>query len=560
MDSELIQAARGKIRADLIIRNVNVLHVFSGEISRGDVAVKNGKIAGIGEYRNADEIIDGGGRWLVPGFVNAHCHIESSMIEPWQYCAEEARQGVTTMIADPHEIANVAGAEGIRYMLEATNAAPADCYIQLPSCVPATPFEHAGAELGCDELRALRGDKRVLGLGEMMDYPGVLNGSEPVLQKLREFSGAVIDGHAPELTGKDLNGYAAAGISTDHESVTWPEAREKLRAGIAVLAREGSASRNLEAIISGLIEDKAETWFMAFCTDDKHLADIRREGTIRYCIERAIGLGLDPVRAYCMATVNAARIYRLHDIGAIAPGYRADMVLLDDLERVKIHTVFKNGKAVPGLEVNPAPKKQYPNSVRLPPIDENSFELSETGGEAYPVIRIVDGQILTKKEAVSRGEIPAKLRGAALNKISVIERHHASGSMATGLLRGYGLRRGAVAATVGHDSHNLIIVGASDRDMAAAANEAGRMGGGFVYVLDGAVRAAVPLPVYGLMSDAAPNTLIAAQEALGAALWNAGVNPAIDPMITLSFMALPVIPEIRITDMGIFDVANFCFL
>ena len=361
---QAILTALGQSQPDLVLKNAKIIDVLGGGVYEGDVAIRDGFIAGIGSY-DAPQAVDLQGRYLAPGFINAHCHVESTMVLPEVYCREELRWGVTTVITDPHEIANVAGEDGIRFMLEASKGLPVNYYIQAPSCVPATPFEHAGAVLTAEKLEGFLHTPRVLGLGEMMNYPGVAGCDPEVLDKLERFSGTVIDGHAPGISGNGLQAYAAAGILTDHESICYAEALEKLRAGIAVLVREGSASKNLKDILAGVLRDRICTQNMAFCTDDKHLADVRREGTIRYNIKLAVELGMDPVEAIRMATINAARIYRLERLGAVAVGYRADLAVLDDLEGFTVHAVYKDGKPVdldaPGL----IPQKTGPGQQDL---------------------------------------------------------------------------------------------------------------------------------------------------------------------------------------------------
>lgn len=560
MSERLIKIALGEEPADLILRGAKVFNVFTGQMEAGSVAIGDGRIAGVGDYRDGAQILDLEGRYLVPGFINAHCHVESSMASPARYCAEELRWGVTTLITDPHEVANVAGLEGIRYMLEESEELPVNYYVQLPSCVPSTPFEHSGAALGAEDLKPLLSHPRVLGLGEMMDYPGVLGRSPHVMEKLRLAGGRVVDGHAPSLTGKKLAAYAAAGIATDHESAAYSEAREKLAMGMAVLVREGSACKNLEAIIGGVVAENLPTDSMAFCTDDKHLADIRREGTVRHCVRKAISLGLSPSAAYRMATLNAARIYGLRDLGAIAPGYRADLVVLDSLEEVTVAQVFKDGRPVHPDEVSRPERKGLAPSVRLGALTQESFVLPDFGAEPFPVVRIVKGQLLTEKVWIKQGEIPAALASGRLCKLAVAERHHATGHVGVGLLEGFGLKSGALAITIGHDSHNLMIVGGRDDEMLLAAREIQAMQGGVALVGEGKVLASLPLPLYGLMTDADPEALSGALERVIETLRALGVSTEGDPIVTLSFLALPVIPEIRVTDMGIFDVDAFRFL
>lgn len=559
MLENLIRSAAGKEEADLILKNARIMNVFTGEIVRGNVAVTGGRIAGIGDYADARQTVDLEGRCLAPGFINAHCHVESSMATPARYCAEELHWGVTTLITDPHEVANVAGLLGIRYMLNASQGIPINYYVQLPSCVPSTSFEHAGAVLSADDLAPLLREPRVLGLGEMMDYPGVLGCSPAVMEKLRMAKGRIVDGHAPSLTGKELAAYASAGITTDHESVSYQEAKEKLGIGMAVLVREGSASKNLSEIVTGIVAENLPTSHMGFCTDDKHLADIRREGTILHCIRKAISLGLETPKAYQMATINAARIYGLKDLGAIAPGYRADMVVLDDFDAPKHVQVYKDGRLIRPDEVSLPANLVTPPSVNMKSLEPHSFALPDFG-EVFPVVRIVPGQLLTEKASVSKSDISGAITVGRLCKLAVAERHHATGNIGVGLLEGFGLKDGAIASTVCHDSHNLMIIGHSDADMLAAAEEVRQMGGGIAVVRGGRVLAALKLPVFGLMSNEEPETIITGLERILYLMQKLGVCTKGDPLVTMSFLALPVIPEIRVTDMGIFDVTRFGFL
>ncbi|GHV40811.1 adenine deaminase [Spirochaetia bacterium] len=584
---KLVQTALGKESADLILANANILNVFTGEILNADIAIAGGIIAGVGAYENAPQRIDLSGKYVVPGFINTHCHVESSMVLPMTYCYEEAHWGVTTLITDPHEVANVAGNEGIRFMMNSTRGAPINYYVQLPSCVPCTEFETSGAVLDAAALAELMPNPDVLGLGEMMDYPGVFSGSPGVYAKLnlasRTYNGPerrgsppekIIDGHAPSISGKELQAYIAAGVATDHECTTIAEAIEKLRAGMAVLVREGSACRDLDVLIRGIVENSVDTRRMAFCTDDKHIRDLRREGSIAYNVKRSIELGLDTVSAYRMATINAANIYNLRHLGAIAPGYRADLLALDNLEKVSIRHIYKDGKEIDRNAVaNPvapgtcaglrstegSPPEGSKNSVHIAPLGPDSFKLP--GGKTqYPVIEIKPDQIITGRAVVQADEVETLRRRGELCKIAVIERHRATGNIGVGLLAGYGLRRGAVATTVAHDSHNLIVLGADDADMRLAAEEIVRMKGGYVFVSDGKVQGSAALPVYGLMSDAAPDIFTAQLDDLLKKIHAAGVPKDVEPLITMSFLALPVIPELRITDKGLFDVEKFCFI
>ena len=561
----LVDAAQERICPDLVLKNGKVVNVFTGEILTGDVAVKDGYIVGVGNYRGKVEE-DVSGKYVVPGFINAHLHVESSMVSPNVYVMEELRHGTTTVITDPHEIVNVGGAAALRDVLKAAESSPLNYYVMLPSCVPSTPFEHAGAELFAKDLLPFKDHPLVLGLGEMMNSVGVIQNDNIVSDKMNAFYGKIIDGHAPQLSGKALNAYAVAGIDTDHESISFEEAVEKLRCGIAVLVRDGSASKNLDVIIRGVVENGTDTSRLAFCTDDKHLSDIRKEGTISNNIRRSISMGLPPVKAIQMATINAANIYGLKHIGAVACGYKADMVVLDDLITVKIHQVYKDG--VPAQDIPPVPIAMYPemaqsalhplHSLNFAPLPKDAFVIPEK--ETYSVIALVKNQIITKHLRMSRNEVQQGLKDGSIRKIAVIERHHATGFHACAYIKGYGLTHGAVGTTVAHDSHNIIVVGDNDRDMFAAVDELKRISGGYTIVSDGKVVNSLPLALGGLMSVKTADEFIPELDAIIQDAYCCGVDPDIDPFITLSFTALPVIPEIRITDSGLFDVNQFCFV
>lgn len=555
----LIKVSRGNEKADLVLKNSKVINVFTGEIVEGDVAVSDGIIAGVGKYNGKKET-DLNGKYVAPGFINAHVHVESSMVTPFVYSMEELKWGTTTIITDPHEIANVNGMIALENILKAAKQSPVNYYVMLPSCVPATSFEHSGAILNTDNLAKLKNDANVLGLGEMMNTAGVLNCDDEVLKKLSEFSDKIIDGHSPMLSGNDLNAYICSGVQTDHESVTYEEAVEKLRCGMSVLVREGSASKNLEAIISGVVKNGTDTFNMAFCTDDKHLADVKKDGTIRYNIKKSVELGLSPIKAIQMATINAARIYGLKNIGAVACGYKADIVVLDDIKTMKINDVYKDGVRVSELKSKPYMKfdKILFNSVNAAPLSENSFVIPEKG--EYTVIGIVENQIITKKLTMSGEEVSKGIKNGTVRKIAVIERHHATGNVAAAYISGYGLKHGAVATTVAHDSHNIIVIGDNDIDMKLAAEQLEKIHGGYTIVKDGKVIDSLPLELSGLMSVKSADEFIPMLDRIINTAYEMGVNRNIDPFITLSFMALPVIPEIRITDCGLFDSANFSFI
>ncbi|MFR4650984.1 MAG: adenine deaminase [Phascolarctobacterium sp.] len=566
---ELLRAvALGKQPADLLIKNAKIVDVLTESVYEAEVVVAEGYIAAVaanGTYKDAKKVLDIKGAYLAPGLINAHCHVESSMAAPQQYCLEELRWGVTTLITDPHEIANVAGAVGIRYMLHSGQEMPINYYVELPSCVPATPFEHAGCVMDADVCADLMHEDGILGLGEMMNVPGVLNNDPSVLSKLQLFldEQRVIDGHAPMLGGKELQAYAASGINTDHESISWSEAKAKLRAGLAVLVREGSASRNLTTIIQGVIEDGVDISNMAFCTDDKHLADIRKEGTIRHCVQMAIALGMEPVRALRMASINAARIYGLKNIGAVAPGWQADLVVFDNLESLKpLHVFHKGEDAVAlGETVNftPAPAA-LAGSVHPAPFTEDAFAISRFATDKlYPVIQMLEGEIFTERGEMHGSEVAEALAAGRVHLIAVIERHNGTGNIGLGLLQGYGLRNGAAATTVAHDSHNLIVIGSSPADMFIATQELIRVQGGYTLVKEGKVVGTVPLDIGGLMSSLSTEELANSLDDIKIKAHAQGVPQGVDPFISLSFMALPVIPRLRITDMGMFDVDKFAF-
>lgn len=566
MNDRVRAVALGNDPADILFKNGRVVDVLTETVYEADVAVADGVIAGVGSYEKAYEVVDLKGAYLAPGMINAHCHVESSMTRPENYCIEELRWGVTTLITDPHEIANVAGAAGIHYMLAAGGQMPLNYYVQLPSCVPATRFEHSGCVMDAKDMALLMHEPGVLGMGEMMNVPGVLYNSSEVQQKLEMFikAGRVIDGHAPCVRGKELAAYAASGIDTDHESISWEEAKDKLRNGLAVLVREGSASRNLEPILKGVLAEKIDVSSLAFCTDDKHLADMRREGTIRNCVKKAISLGMPPVRALRLASINAARIYGLKRLGAIAPGWQADLVVFDNLASLKPQAVYHKGvdawKACANIDfVNPGAELQ--GSVRPAAFSEATFAVEHfAAGKEYPVIEMLPGEIFTERSVMRGEEVAAALASGDVYLIAVLERHHATGNVGLGLLRGYGLKNGAAATTVAHDSHNLIVIGTSPKAMAIAAKELVRVQGGYTLVEGEQIVGTVPLNICGLMSSAPAELLIDDLDRIEAQAHAQGVPAGIDPFISLSFMALPVIPRVRITDMGIFDAEKFEFI
>lgn len=559
--SELIRAAyEGK--NTLVIKNANVVNVFTDEIVRADVAVYEDVIIGVGSYSGENEI-DAGGAYLAPGFIDAHVHIESSMVIPSSFMKVIMPHGTTTVIVDPHEIANVAGAAGIRAMYKLTDELPLRVLFMLPSCVPATPFEHSGAKLVAEDMEQFMHKSRILGLGEVMDANSVINCSQEMLDKLRLFDKRPIDGHAPMLEGMGLNAYRVAGAFSDHECSTYEEVKQKLATGMNILLRIGSAANNMDGVLRRIAEEKLPTQNMMFCTDDKHIEDIRREGHINANARMAVAAGIDPIDAIKMASYNAARAYGIRGVGAIAPGYKADMVLLEDLKDFKVKQVISRfGRPYTGEEQIPSPilPPQVFNSVRLPEISK--YDLALRCHVSAPVIKMIPHQLVTELvyRDVERDENGCFIPSEGMVKLAVIERHHATGSMAVGILEGLGIKHGAVASTVAHDSHNLVVAGDNDEDMLMAIESLRDCGGGYSVVSRRVVLARLPLPIAGLMTAAPVNDVLEIQQALLDALYSLGAKRDSDPLIALSFMALPVIPAVKLTDEGLFDAVNFKFI
>ncbi|MBE3557743.1 MAG: adenine deaminase [Ktedonobacteraceae bacterium] len=564
-----IQIARGELPADLLLRNARLVNVCSGECYAADVAVADGRIAGIsvpGEGYRGHEERDLQGRWLAPGLMDGHMHIESTMMVLSEFARLVVPRGVVAVILDPHEFANVMGVPGIRYVLESARGLPLSTYIMLSSCVPASSFESPYQVLQADDLLDLLQEEHVLGLAEMMNMPGVLSGDEQVLAKIRATlaHGLVVDGHAPGLRGRDLCAYAAAGVMSDHECTTIEEARERLRLGMWLMIREGSAARNLETLLPLVQELHPPRAF--FVTDDRDPQDLTSRGHIDSMVRRAIELGLDPLEAIRLASYNTAQYFRLHDRGAIAPGFRADMVVLDDLRTFQVESVYKDGRLVAHsgqlLVDIPTSARDAAGSItgtiRIGNLSVADLRIPGVPGPVA-VIGIEPGQITTRhlrEEApIQNGEIVADPRRDLL-KLAVIERHHASGRIGLGLVKGFGLRRGAIASSVAHDAHNLVIAGASDHDMLQAAQVLQGIGGGFVCVVDGVVRASVPLPLAGLVSPLPAAELVKQLHQLDAAAADLGC--VLDhPCMTLSFLSLSVIPALKLTDQGLIDVETF---
>ncbi|MEN6420089.1 MAG: adenine deaminase [Clostridiaceae bacterium] len=544
--------------AALVIKNAKIVNVFTEEIIEGDVAIRDGIIIGVGSYSGRAEI-DAKGGYLCPGLIDGHVHIESSMAHPSRFANVILEKGTTSIIADPHEIANVCGVDGIQYMLDQTEWLPLSVFVMVPSCVPCTAFETSGAKLTARDLETFIGHPRVLGLGEVMDYTATVEGDGEMLDKLHLFRHHPIDGHAPALTGDALNAYCVAGPHTDHECITYDEVLEKLRKGLRIHLRLGSANRNVESIMRQIAEHNLPTRRMSFCTDDKHLADIREEGHINYIVRRAVANGISPMHAIQMATINTANTYGIRHYGAVAPGYRADLVLFDNLTDFNPQFVITDGKLFePSIDTHIKPDPKIYNSVHLAPRKPDIFRLPVSGKAR--IIRLIPKELITaldEEEVYTENGCFVPRNG--LLKLAVLERHHASGRVGLGILRGFQVKDGAIATTVGHDSHNLVVVGDNDGDMFKAVTALEECGGGYVVVSKGEVIAKLVLSVAGLMSDAPLENILKHQHELLAAAANLGIHTDSDPFITLSFIALPVIPDVRLTDMGLFDVTKMEF-
>ena len=548
----------------MVLKNAEVFHVYTGEFILCDIAIADGYIAGTGSYFGIEEI-DMQGRYITPGFIDAHVHIESSMLTPYQFAKAALPCGVTTIVTDPHEIANVCGAKGIQYMLDATEQLPLNVYFMLPSCVPATDFEDSGAVLLAEDLEPFMEHPRVLGLAEVMNAPGVLQQDENVMAKLDMAGKGRIDGHAPGLTSSQLMGYAAAGITTDHECITKEQALDRLRAGIKVMLREGTAAKNMRSLLPTVNPDTAP-YFM-FCADDKIPAELLDSGYINYMVKTAIEEGVSVANALQIATINVARHYGIKDAGAILPGRRADLLVFDNLDEWKPRQVYKDGRlAVDNgqllQEGRNCDSSSLEHTVNLAPVTVESFRLP-LKTEMANVIGLVPYQIVTNKAALSVKRVDGCAVSDVENdilKLAVLERHHATGNIGLGLVKGFGLKRGALASTVGHDSHNLIVIGTNDEDMLAAVQELQRIGGGICIAEDGQIRGALPLPVGGLMTNE-PALMVAKQQAEMIALAREmGVPEFYSPFLTLAFLSLPVIPSLKLTDRGLVDVDSFKFI
>jgi adenine deaminase len=559
--AKLISVARGDAPADLLLKNAKIINTFVGIIEEGNVAIYGDRIAGIGNYQKAKKAIDLNGSYLAPGLIDGHTHIESSMLHPAQYAQAVVPRGTSVLVTDLHEITNVSGLEGIKFVMNWAQKVPIDMFFMAPSCVPATHMETSGAEIKAHDIKKILKMKNVIGLGEMMNFPGVISGDKQVLSKITAARGKIIDGHAPAVTNKHLNAYLAAGIQSDHESTTTEEGREKLRRGMYLMIREGSSEKNLDALLPLVNTKTFKRCF--FVVDDRSCSDLLREGDIDAVVRKAIQRGLEPVRAIQLATINTAEYFRLYNRGGIAPGYIANLITITDLPKLEIDMVFYKGDLIArgGSYLLPPPKistKELTDTVRIKPFGIEALKLTARG-ESLPVIEIIPGQIVTKKRIeqvkVKDGAITPDLEEDIL-KLVVVERHKASGNIGLGLVKGFGLKRGALASSIAHDSHNIVAVGTNDPDIFTAVKEIERLQGGLVVCVDGKILAALPLPVAGLLSPEPLEAVVKKFEKLEKTASGLGNIPP-TPFALLSFVALPVIPELRLTDMGLVDVLEF---
>lgn len=555
----IIAVAAGREKADLVLKNAKYLNVFSNEFLCGDIAVANGLIAGVGKYDGKTEI-DVSGKLVLPGFIDAHIHLESSMVTPAEFAKAVVAHGTTTVITDPHEITNVMGIDGVEYMIQASQNLPIDVHFMMPSCVPATEIDESGAELDCKDIDLYLDNKKVLGLAEMMNYVGVINGDKNVLSKIvtSQAHHKKIDGHAPELSGNDLNAYIAAGVYSDHECSTFENALEKLRKGQFIMIREGTAAHNLKALMPLLTQQYYSRCM--FATDDKHPSDLLYGGHIDYIVKQALKNGADPIVALKTATHHAARYFLLNNKGAIASGYLADIVVVDNLEDFNVETVFKRGKLVFDGEVK---------DFSAPTVDEklaekcyDTFHLDSVTPSSFKVdgklglIGLVGGELLTRNLGTA-DKIDVE---NDILKIACIERHKGTNHIGVGYVKGYSLKSGAVATSVAHDSHNIITVGCNDDDIAVAVNAINDSKGGIAVVENGKIKALLELPIAGLMSDEPLTTVNEKLENAKSSAYELGADKSIDPFMTLSFLSLPVIPSLRITTKGVFDAENWKML
>lgn len=563
-----IKVANKDIKADVVIKGGSIVNVFTGDVTKGDIAIWDGIIAGIGDY-DGERVIEAQGKFVVPGFIDGHMHIESSMLTPYELSKVLIKHGVTTVMADPHEIANVAGTKGIDFMLNSSENLPVDVFIMLPSCVPATNFENSGAKLTAEDLEPFYSHPRVLGLAEVMDFPSIVNLNEEMLNKIvnAEANGGIIDGHAAGLSKEELNVYAAAGIYADHECITVDEAKNRLELGMYLMLREGTVAKQLKKLLP--VINKVNSRRCMLVTDDKLPDDLIADGSANYNVRLAIEEGLDPVTAIQMVTLNAAEFFGLRNLGAIAPGYQADLLILDDLKNISIDKVIKRGKCVVqngqiGKEVFKENESSKELASGLPKINMKELQKSDfeihLSSDLCNVIEIVPNSLRTyhrvEKVDIKEGKFSSSIFKDQL-KLAVVERHHSTGNIGLGIVKGFGIKNGAIATSVAHDSHNIVAIGTSDEEMLLAVDQLEKMNGGIAITKGKKVIATLPLAIGGLMSEKGYLEVKKELDVLNKALSIIGFDADFNPFLTLSFLTLPVIPEIKLTDMGLFEFKTF---
>jgi adenine deaminase len=555
----LIEVARGDAQADLVLTNARIVNTFTGEIEENSVAVHRGRVAGVGDYTWARRVVDLEGKFLAPGFIDGHVHLESTYLHVDQFARAVVPRGTLAAVTDLHEVTNVSGLDGMRYIMDCARKVPVDLFFMAPSCVPATHMETSGATLGPEDIKKALRWRGVLGLGEIMNFPGVISGDDHVLEKVQAAHGRPRDGHAPRVRGKALNAYLAPIIGSDHESTEYEEGLEKLRRGMRLMIREGSSEKNLEELLPLVNQGNYHRCMLV--VDDRNALDVLKEGDVDAVVRKAIRLGLDPIRAIQMASLNVAEYFRLEGLGGIAPGYHANMLVIQDLEALDIEQVYYRGKLVAEdgkalFDAALPSNDSMARTMRVKPFAVEGLALKSKATETYPVIEIVPGQIVTRRlderPSRSNGSIVADT-GRDLLKLVVMERHHATGNVGIGLVKGFGLKRGALATSVAHDSHNIVVVGVDDGDIFAAIKEVERNQGGLAVAADGMAQASLPLPIAGLLSPEPLETVAAKIEDLEGLARELGCSVH-SPFSVLSFLALPVIPELKLTDMGLVDV------
>jgi len=561
MDIEgFLAVARGDAPADLLLTNTNIVNTFTARVEEANLAICQGHIAGIGDYHRGKEILDLNGKYVIPGLIDGHVHLESSHLSPSEYARVVVPRGISAVVTDLHEVANVCGMAGIEYMLRCAEGLPMDIFVMAPPCVPASHLETSGAQISVEDLIEMLKLRNVIGIGEVMDFKGVISGDPGMWAKIGAARGKVIDGHAPRVIGKNLNAYLSAGISSDHECTTLDEAQEKLSRGMYIMIREGSSEKNLDALLPLVTDETFQRCF--FVVDDRHCSDLLRDGDIDAVVRKAINRGLNPIRAIQMATVNTARYFRLDKLGAVVPGYRANLAVLDDLEAIRPSLVFYDGRLVAEdgqliIPLHSVSEARLTHTVNIRPFEKEALRMSPRGSK-LPVIEIVPDQIVTRRREfairVRDGVVTPDLERDLL-KLVVIERHRATGNIGLGLVKGFGLKRGAVASSIAHDSHNIVVVGTNDHDIFLAVKEIERSQGGIAVVAEGQILASLALPIAGLMSEEPLETVVQKLENLEHQTAALGC-PLSAPFDTLSYLTLSVIPELRLTDLGMVDVLS----